>query len=415
MTRNDDSNATRERKPRQYRTNRRGFLSRAGAAAGLVAVTGCLAEDDGTDAVPAFPRVEDPPEAVYVPTHREAMRVLEPLEAGEYTLASMLSYPHPFWLVDGTETVPVEPDSDLGVHMMFTVWDEATGTVIPLDSGAEIRLERDGEPVGTPRLPWTMISQEMGVHFGDNVPLESFGTYTVEVSLPPLGVERTGALAGRFTDGGRATFEFDYDEAFVEEVVGGVEYLDEAVWGRSGALEPMDHAGHGDSQHHGDDHHHDDGHNHHGDTGGHAHAHVPFSALPASGDYPGTHLLTADGAYPQSGDATFVLTVLEAGSRFADERYLLVSPRTPYNRVPLADMALDVRLERDGTTVQRGPLEQTLDDEFGLHYGRALEDVEPGDELTLTVETPPQVARHQGYETAFLRMEPIELRVPELG
>jgi hypothetical protein len=35
--------------------------------------------------------------------------------------------------------------------------------------------------------------------------------------------------------------------------------------------------------------------------------------------------------------------------------------------------------------------------------------VESGDTLELRVTTPPQVARHEGYETAFLEMPPTEL------
>jgi len=53
-------------------------------------------------------------------------------------------------------------------------------------------------------------------------------------------------------------------------------------------------------------------------------------------------------------------------------------------------------------------LTQTIDDEIGLHYGAAV-DIAFEDELRLTVETPPQVARHAGYETAFLNMDPVTI------
>ena len=36
-----------------------------------------------------------------------------------------------------------------------------------------------------------------------------------------------------------------------------------------------------------------------------------------------------------------------------------------------------------------------------------------GDELSIAVETPPQTARHQGYETAFVEMPDVDLVVPE--
>ncbi len=421
--------------------DRRRFLewTGAGATASLVALAGCLGdenggEEPGDDIMPEFPEIEDPPAAVYVPTHRESMETLEPVDAGEFRLAPMLSYPHPFWLVTDDQTERVDPDGGPGVHMMFTVWDPETGVVLPVDSGAEIRVSKEGETVGSPRAPWTMISQEMGFHFGDNVPLEDDGTYTVEVSLPGLSVARTGELAGRFAESATATFEFEYDQSFRQTVVGGVEYLDEDVWGERGALEPMDHGDHdhGDEHEHDDhaddhedDHEHDDHaddheddheHDDHADDHGHKHAHMPYSALPEPDSYPGTLLGEAE-----SGDATFVVSLLEGetepGDRLveSDEQYLIVSPRTPYNRVPLADMSLSATIEDDGSETDPISLEQTLDHELDLHYGAVLDtdttQLEAGETLTITVDTPPQVARHQGYETAFLEMPSMELSV----
>jgi hypothetical protein len=40
-----------------------------------------------------------------------------------------------------------------------------------------------------------------------------------------------------------------------------------------------------------------------------------------------------------------------------------------------------------------------------------LDELETGDTVRLTVETPPQLARHDGYETAFLDMDPVEFTV----
>lgn len=409
--------------------DRRTFVQRTGAATGILALAGCLETDgddtdegedtddpaNGDDAVPRFPEVEDPPAAVYRPTHRESMRMLEPTTAGEYALAPMLSYPHPFWLItggDGEDDVErVDPEQGRGVHMMFTLWDDETGIVLPVDTSATITVSQDGERIGSPHSPWPMISQEMGFHFGDNVPLGDDGTYTVEVELPPIPTHTTGDLEGRFTDSETVRFEFEYDQAFREQVVGGVEYFDESEWGERGALEPMDH-GHDD---------HDDSHHEHDDDGHHDHGHVPYSALPPADAYPGTQLEPADEVdtdLPRSGDAAIFATVLESDSRLADgdEQYLLVSPRTPYNRVPLADMAMHVTVERDGEPIGDADgtrLEQTLDSEHNLHYGASLAALEPGDSVTITFESPPQVARHQGYETAFLEMPPLEFTVPE--
>lgn len=418
-------------------------LLRAGAAAIPAAAGGCLSPDDGgtgsegddsggndLDGRTEIAQVEDPPAAVYVPSHRETMRHIEPIEVGDYALAPMVSYAHPFWFVDGDETVLVEPEGGPEVHLMFTLWEPESRTVLPVESGTTIRLERDGERVGSSISPWPMISQGMGAHFGDNVPLEGDGTYAVKVELPPIDVRTTGDLDGLFEEFVPATFEFTYDEAFREEVVD-VDYLDEELWGQRGALEPMDHGGrddHGDEDNHdgngtdGEDDHDDGDHdgdgndseseddqNGHdeGDDGHGGHIAVPYSALPPAEKYPGVL------GKPESHDAVLVTALFEPGTRFVegDERYLLVSPRTPYNRVPLADMVMTATVERDGETVVEADLEQTIDGEYGLHYGAGLGDVEDGDALAIAVDGVPQVARHQGYETAFLEMDPVKVTV----
>ncbi|APX95980.1 DUF7350 domain-containing protein [Natronorubrum daqingense] len=430
--------------------NRRTFARLTGVGAGTLALAGCLdgiadgdGDDEGDDSsdgengggsdedvdVPAFPEIDDPPDAVYRPTHRESMRVLEPVDAGEYTLAPMLSYPHPFWVVAGgadeDEVEREDPEQMEGVHLMVLCWDEETETILPVDEGVEIAVSRDGDPVGSPRSAWTMISQEMGFHFGDNVPLEGDGTYTVDVELPSLSVRRTGDLEDRFTDRERATFEFDYDQSF-RDAVFDVTYFDEDEWGEPGALEPMhgedagEHDEHHDDGHADDDHGgHEDGDHEDDDHHGH-HEDIPYSSLPPASDYPGTLLESTeepeDGDLPRSGDAAFVATLVDSSSRLAvdGETTLLVSPRTPYNRVPLADMSIRAILEREDESVADADLEQTIDGEYGLHYAGPLPDAAAGDGVTVEVDAPPQVARHQGYETAFLEMPPIEFDVPEV-
>ncbi|MFC6769800.1 DUF7350 domain-containing protein [Natrinema soli] len=405
--------------------NRRTYLRRTAVLPAALTVAGCAApgsgtdertesggdpepgaEDDGEDAAGTspIPMIENPPDAVYLPGHRKSMRVLEPVQAGDYALAPMLTYPHPFWLVTGTDRQLVEPDGSRGIHLMIVVWDPATERVLPVDGTPRVTIDREDDWRRSSSL-WPMVSQEMGLHVGDNVSLPSDGTYAVRVELPPVSMRRTGAFAGRFGEAETATFEFTYDAAFREEVVDGIELLDRERWGNRGALEPMTN----DSD---------------GETEG-MHSEVPYSALPPADDYPGTQLVDPDAAsgtdsddeVPMSGDAAFVVTLLEPGSRLADgdDRYLLVSPRTPYNRVPLTNMSLRAAVERDGEPSVDDPLEltRTLDSEFGFHYGGSLEDARPGDSIPLTVTSPPQTARHQGYETAFVEMEPLELVVPE--
>ncbi|QCC57424.1 hypothetical protein NP511_02425 [Natrinema thermotolerans] len=380
---------------------------------------------EGVSGTPPIPMLEDPPEAVYLPGHRKSMRVLEPVDAGEYALTPMLSYPHPFWIVTANYREFVEPAAGRGVHLMVVVWDRETGRVLP---GAEPRatVSRDGREIDS-RALWPMLSQEMGLHVGDNVDLPADGTYAVDVEFPPLSIRRTGSLAGRFAEGATATFEFTYDRAFREAVVEGIELLDRERWGQRGALEPMvDRAGTDDGSRDGSDDDGsdaDDGRDAAGDGDGGTEPMIPYSRVPPADAYPGTRLVesvggetdaTAGDGLPTSGDAAFVVALLEPESRLADgdDPYLLVSPRTPYNRVPLSNASLRVVLERDARQVLDERLEPVIDGEYGHHYGRSVSDVRESDTVRIAVESPPQTARHQGYETAFFGMDPVELVVP---
>ncbi|MFP9190185.1 iron transporter [Natronosalvus vescus] len=391
--------------------SRRRLLESSAISASVLALAGCLGGDDddsnggsegesddgddsdsdSNDDILAFPEIEDPPEAVYLPTHRERMRMLEPVEAGDYLIGPMLTYPHPFWLTDGTDVERVDPTAEDDVHLMVTAWDRETGHVLPLDSSPVFELYREGEFL-TENRPWLMISQQMGFHFGDNVALEGDGSYRVEGRINPVGVHKTGAFEGRFEEAVEFAFEFEYDDE-LRALATDIEYFPEEEWGERGALEPMGHGDGDDGGHHDDrddDQHDDHGDEHHDD--GHA---IPYSALPPVDDLPGTYQDTLE-----SGDAAFAITLLESDTRFADDGwYLAVSPRTPYNRCVLPLMALEVTVEGEGHA-----LTETMDHELGHHYGVVLESEPDGANLDLEVVTPPQVSRHRGYETAFRDM-----------
>lgn len=74
-------------------------------------------------------------------------------------------------------------------------------------------------------------------------------------------------------------------------------------------------------------------------------------------------------------------------------------------------MSLSATLTRDGTTVFDGRLQPTIDHELKYHYGTAVKSIKSGDTLTITVDAPPQVARHEGYE-AFIKMPAMQLSIP---
>ncbi len=351
---------------------RREFLAAAGAV-GVGATAGCagLFETDenteGTGGEPAL--VENRPDAVYYPTHREGMKMAGMGMAGDLSVGLMYSYPHRFWTMEagGTNQVPIRDEDD--VHLMVTLWDADTETVLPVDSGVGLTIERDGEVVST-KPPWTMLSQNMGFHYGDNYALDGDGTYTVTVDPGNVTARRLGAFEGKFEDAGTVEIEFEYAQA-TRDTISYETFEDQQ--GTEGALDlmPMDN--------------------------------MPVSTVPARDDLPGT--VVGEGT---SGDADFVATVIEDPS-FADApAYFAVSPRTPYNDIPLPTMGLSTTVERDGGSVYDGSLDGALHPDLGYHYGAGIDGVQSGDAVTITVDTVPRMARHEGYETAFLEMPPIE-------
>lgn len=350
--------------------NRRTFLRTTGAAAGLASVTGCLGLFD-TRSVRMPPLVEDRPDAAYIPTHVEGMEMAGSTSAGPYEVAMLYSYPHRFWTMEtGNTANKVTVSGDDALHLMFSMWDPETSVVVP-NASLTAEVLRDGDLV-VERSMWPMLSQPMGYHFGDNVPLDGNGTYTVRVTIGGMQARRTRGFEGKFGEPATAEFELEYNEQRRDELM--FRNLDDK--GEPDALEPMDMGM------------------------------VPGGQLPPAEEFPGSLVGTAT-----SGDGTFVVSDVAESPLGDGDSYLAVSARTPHRRYVLPFMALSATLERGGETVYDGPLRPTLDPELNYHYGASVPGVESGDALTITVDSPPQVSRHEGYETAFLDMQKMELTV----
>ncbi|AGB14939.1 hypothetical protein Halru_0293 [Halovivax ruber XH-70] len=347
-------------------------LSSALAAGCMESVTSLLQSEDRPREPPV---VDDRPDAVYVPTHTEGMEMAGMARAGPYAVALSYSFPHRFWTVSGDEAERVFVQDPGSAHLMLTVWDPVTDVVVPVGSPT-IELTRGGDVVDQ-RVLWPMLSQTMGAHFGDNVPFPDDGTYTATIRLDPLTIRRTGDFADQFDEPATVEITFDYTRD-ARDGVTVREYPDEQ--GQKGVAPPTTMDG-------------------------------PATTVPPEKRLPGAVLGDAT-----SGDARFVATVVDDGDRLgADgtaESYLAVSPRTPYNHFPLPFMAVSATITRnEETVVADEPLRATLDPDLAFHYGTAVEGVEAGDTVTLSIDTPPQVARHEGYETAFLTMADVEFTV----
>ncbi|WP_276259476.1 DUF7350 domain-containing protein [Haloglomus litoreum] len=350
---------------------RRDFLLGA-AGAGATGLAGCSGLVE-TRSLSSPPVLSNRPDAVYFPTHVEGMEMSGMGKSGDYQFALMYSYPHRFWNVNGDEVQKTSIEDDDDVHLMASVWDPETGIVLP-ETGLSIEISKGGDLVSQ-EVIYPMLSQPMGFHYGANFSLDGDGSYDVTLSVGGMNIRRTGAFEGRFGDPAETTIGFDYSQAARDEIMF-EETPDKA--GQRMARSPMEMGM------------------------------LPQSTLPPAEELPGTVRGTAE-----TGDAKLVVTTLESPPAGVDapdgSQYLAVSARTPYNRMVLPAMALEGTLTSGGETVFDGTLSRTLDPDLNYHYGAAVGSVASGDTLELRVTTPPQVARHEGYETAFVDMQPTSL------
>jgi uncharacterized protein involved in high-affinity Fe2+ transport len=298
------------------------------------------------------------------------MEMVGSTTAGEYEIAAMYSYPHRFWEVTGSDTNKKEIEGSQAMHLMAVIWDPETETVLP-NAGLTLELTKGGSLVDQNNM-YAMLSQPMGLHYGNNVEGDGDGTYTATIdvgSVPEDRVRRTGDFRGRFAEPATAEIQFEYSEQTRDDLPY-TEHEEDA--GNRDALEPMDMM-------------------------------APSATVPPEEDLPGEVRGTAT-----SGDAKLVVTVQDTppAGVAGDGRYLAVFAHTPYNRMVLPSMRLSGSLGDDPFA-----LEPTLDPDLGYHYGAAVAEVASGDRLGLAVETPPQLTRHEGYERAFLRMGDVEVQL----
>ena len=358
--------------------DRRRFLS--GSAAGLtVGAAGCVDAFTSLDGVSSGrepPLVADRPNGIYYPTHTEEM-TMGGMAMTDNGMAVSLSYtfPHRFWRVfnrdGGYEAEQFSVEADDAIHIMATIWDAETGVVLPV-STVDIAA-RGGNNVDERETVYRMLSQRMGFHYGDNYHLDGDDTYTVDITVGATTARQIGAFEGRFDEPQTVTIDLDYSEAARNEL----DYeLYEERQGEPGALSPMSIEMNGMS--------------------------MPTGRVRELG---GTTLGTG-----LADDIRYAAAVLTA-DRFGETPYLAVTAATRYSELVIPSMGLAGTLTgADGDPViEDVSLEPSLDPEFGFHYGAAVAGATGEETATVAVTTPPQVARHEGYETAFFETPTVEL------
>ncbi|MCD2202372.1 iron transporter [Halobacterium sp. KA-6] len=342
--------------------SRRAFLAAAGAT-GLGATAGCLGFLETERATREPPLPENRPDAAYVPSHVEGMEMPGMQTSGRYACALSYTFPHRFWLVRGTDTDRVDVRGEDDVHLMVAVWDTETGTVLP---EANVAIEHTGPDGETSSVtPWQMLSQQMGVHHGDNVALGPEGNYDVTVRVVPPTTRRTGESAA--TDPVEFGFSFTFDRSSLDDLP--FEDIPADREGSEGAVDPMDMKS------------------------------ATLSQAPTEDAFP----IPVRGTGETGGANLVVGTADRLGSLATGdgETYVATSLRTPHNRFVLPNASLSATVDAGGERVFDGDLVPTLDADLGYHYGAVVSASDAIENVTVSVDTPPQVSRHEGYETAF--------------
>ncbi|WP_440765442.1 iron transporter [Natronorubrum sp. DTA7] len=327
--------------------------------------------------------VVDPPEGVYVPSHADGMLTYGTTIADGRAISLLASRPHSFWTVAGTERSRADVRSQHDIHLMVDVRDAETGVVVPAPVTTSVRR---GEPNGDADDPiderslWPMLSQRMGPHYGDNVSLEGDGTYTATIRIGPTSADAIGSRLDVLEEPTVVDVEFEYDATDIEALERRLIDEDEGR-GEPGALEPMaNHAGH------------------------HEHDHDAY--LESAFDTEGATRLGSK----TNDDIDYTATLVAYDDRDGTARgtaALAVTARTRHNRYPLPFASFAATVWQDDERIADGSLRETVGSRNGHQYRTPVDPsvLEEGDELSIELETPPQVARHEGYETAFLESE----------
>lgn len=301
---------------------------------------------------------------VVVPEHFHELAFLETVSADGLAVSVFYSQPDLYWRVrtDGS-TELVEPSSDASLQVIAWVW-EPESEVVLQDASVTAFISKDGDVVTETPLV-ALLNQRTGLHWAGNVSLATYGEYDLALQVETGRTRYTASLADGVPASTTVDLALPFERGSLDEIR--TVYLDQE--GNRGAVKPM------------------------------STDEVPLSVQPDPNDGLGTVLGSA-----RSADADErVMRVPAAENPLGDDTpYLAVLLGTPFNEYALPGAELTGTLTRDGETTFDGSLQATIDERLGYHYGATISSIESGDELTVRVETPPTVARFDGYEKAFL-------------
>lgn len=116
--------------------------------------------------------------------------------------------PEEFTVQEGDRTIRHRPSPRDNAHLMVTLTDVKSGERIPYSS-VQIALSQDGRRVLDTRL-WPMMSQHVGMHYGENVALPAAGRFDAVVTVGAPEVARHREVADQWTRPLRLRFTLDW-------------------------------------------------------------------------------------------------------------------------------------------------------------------------------------------------------------
>lgn len=116
---------------------------------------------------------------------------------GDYAFGLLYSYPHRFWNVNDESVSLTEIDVEDDVHLMASVWEPETITVLP-EAGLSVEIYRDRSLVSQETI-YPMLSQPMGFHYGAIDPMEMDSLLDTRA---PAASDLPGTVVGEATADG---------------------------------------------------------------------------------------------------------------------------------------------------------------------------------------------------------------------
>lgn len=360
--------------------DRRKFLRNAGLLS-TTALAGCINDppttdvptDTDTDTPPTTPtQTPEPLRGVYVAPHMDEMKMIGMTTAANGRLKIAVSYalPHEFYLVTGPRFQQIDADPRATMHLMVSIWDTET-TLTPPQAEPTVTISRDGEEL-TSLNPWPMLSQPMGYHFGDNVSVRGDGNYTFDIELNNDSSTMPSSLEDVFSET-TVSLEKQFDPASALEL--GEMASDNPD--DPGAIPPME---------------------------------MDMMPVPQQPQFEDIPVELTDGKLT-NGARVAVGTTDAAEFGVDSEQYLVVATQSQYNRYMLPLMSVAATITRDGDELYSDTIDSSLHPDIGHFYGAGVPELQPGDEVVIVFQSPPQTSRHIGYEESFRRMETLNYTI----